>query len=151
TKYTVEESSWNPLIRKREIMDAYGALSQPGSPAVPAPPARPRHPLGLPAGSIRALLTFLILGTIAILLLMPKEKGIQVPPYLYYLTLLVIGSYFGARSHTPRPADSLEWSPLFLPRGSIRLLIILGFFGVLGWGYYQDRSFFDNIKLDQVA
>jgi hypothetical protein len=107
-----------------------------------------RYPLGLPAGSVRALLTFMVLGTVWTLLLMPAEKHVRVPLYLTYLMFLVIGSYFGARGAAPKAKDQAETPPLYLPRGSIRLLIILGFAGVCGYGYYRDHSFFENLKFD---
>jgi hypothetical protein len=107
-----------------------------------------RHPLGLPAGSVRALLTFMVLGTIWTLLLMPAEKNVKVPLYLTYLMFLVIGSYFGARGAAPKIKGLRETPPLYLPRGSIRLLIILGFAGVCGYGYFKDHSFFENLKFD---
>lgn len=106
-----------------------------------------RHPLGLPAGSVRALLTFMILGTVWALLLIPAEKG-KVPLYLGYLMFLVIGSYFGARGSAPKGKGVQESPPLYLPRGSIRFLIILGFAAVCGYGYWKDPSFFENFKYD---
>src|SRR5258708_5449550 len=118
-----------------------------GQPVMPARlPAR--HPLGLPAGSVRALLTFMVLGTVWTLLLMPAEKNVKVPLYLTYLMFLVLGSYFGARGAAPKIKGLQETPPLYLPRGSIRLVIILGFLGVCAYGYVKDHSFFENMKYD---
>lgn len=122
-------------------------MSQP-QPDVPiaaafVPPAlRPRQPLGLPAGSVRALLILMILGTVLTLLLMPKERNVSVPIYLYYLLFLTIGSYFATRGKSVGALPSAEPPPLYLPRGSIRLLIMVGFFGVLGFAFVKDPSGF---------
>jgi hypothetical protein len=118
-------------------------------PPPPTTPSRPRHPLGLPPGSVRALLTLMVLGTVWALLAMPAEKEIPVPLYLYYLTFLVIGSYFGTRSSAPRHAG--EAPPLYLPRGSIRLIIIVGFAAVIGWGFYRNPNFLERLRLDDVS
>jgi hypothetical protein len=107
------------------------------------PPAmRPRQPLGLPAGSVRALLILMILGTVVTLLLMPKERNVSVPIHLYYLLFLTIGAYFTTRGRPAAGAQAGEPSPLYLPRGSIRLLIIAGFFGVVGFAFVRDPSGF---------
>jgi hypothetical protein len=111
--------------------------------AAPSLPPRARHPLGLPAGSVRALLILMVMGTIWTLLLMPAERNVTVPIYLYYLLFLTTGAYFASRS---RPSDGVtgahEPPPLYLPRGSVRTLIILGFAVVLGAAIYKDRSGF---------
>lgn len=103
-----------------------------------AAPPRRRYPLGMPHGSVRALLILTILGTIGILLLMPAEKKITVPIYMYYLLFLSTGAYFGTRGR----ASSKEDSPLFLPRGTIRIVIVLGMLGVLGYALAQDPNGF---------
>jgi hypothetical protein len=114
-------------------------------PAAPTePPPRRRHPLGLPPGSVRALLILMIMGTIWLLLLMPEEKNIEVPLYLYYLQFLTLGSYFSARSNAPVGQHP---PPLYLPRGSIRTLIILGFLGVIGHLIYLDPGGFSHRQL----
>jgi hypothetical protein len=127
-----------------------GAAGVAGGYSAPAPPVYYRHPLGLPQGSVRALLTFMVLGTVWALLLMPAEKGkvVEVPLYLTYLMFLVIGSYFGSRSSVPKTKGQRESPPLYLPRGTIRLFIILGFLGVCGYGVYRDHTFFTNLKFD---
>ena len=121
-----------------------------GLPAVP-PPGSVRHPLGLPRGSVRAVLAFMVLGTVWTLLLIPAEKIPNgIPPYLFYLTFLILGSYFGARSSMPHVKGG-EPHPLFLPRGSIRALIIIGFIAACGLGYHHDREFFYRIKLGHAS
>lgn len=84
---------------------------------------RTLHALGLPAGSIRALLAILVSGTVwALLVLQPAE---EVPDYLRDLLFIIMGHYFAARH---RAADEPDPGPppLFLPRGSVRLLLVAG-------------------------
>src|SRR6266851_4385353 len=118
---------------------------RPASPGlVIRPGARvPRQPLGLPAGSVRALLTFMVLGLIWALMLLPEEKQIQIPLYLYYLMFLILGSFFAAHGQSiAGPA-----SPLYLPRGTLRTLIIAGFLAVLGYRYYVHQDIEDLLNV----
>jgi hypothetical protein len=81
------------------------------------------HAFGLPSGSIRALLAILIFGTVWALLLV--QPGEEVPAYLRDLLFIIMGHYFAARHRTsedPEPGPP----PLFLPRGSVRFLLIAG-------------------------
>jgi hypothetical protein len=116
------------------------------TPAALIAPKRIRHPMGLPRGSVRALLTFMVLGMIWLLLLLPEDKKVPVPIYLYYLMFLIIGHYFAARNDA-KPADGHpEPSPLHLPRGSIRILIVLGFVGVFAYSLYRNPEFLERLK-----
>lgn len=119
----------------------------------PLPHAGPvRHPLGLPRGSVRAVLAFMVLGTVWTLLLVPAEKvQAGIPPYLFYLTFLIVGCYFGARATAPYPLGPWERHPLYLPRGSIRALIILGFIGTFALAYHHDPEFYKRIRLGSVS
>jgi hypothetical protein len=103
-----------------------------------------RHALGLPAGSIRALLAFGVLALLWALLLnyvRQKGEGADLPKlpvdfiYLQYLMILILAHFFTAHGHTIGPKVSTG-SPLGLPRGSIRFLLLLG---VLGLAYYLWR------------
>ena len=81
------------------------------------------HAWGLPSGSIRARLAILIFGTVWVLLLV--EPGAEIPDYLRDLLFVIMGHYFAARhraSQDPEPGPP----PLFLPRGSVRVLLIAG-------------------------
>jgi len=81
------------------------------------------HALGLPSGSIRALLAILVFGTLWALLLV--QPGAEIPDYLRDLLFIIMGHYFAARhraSEDPEPSPP----PLFLPSGSVRLLLIAG-------------------------
>ncbi|MCS6850525.1 MAG: hypothetical protein NZ700_05065 [Gemmataceae bacterium] len=111
-----------------------------------AVPAYYRHPLGLPEGSIRSLMTLMVLGIVWTLLLLPKDRDVHIPVYLYYLMFLMLGHYFAARGQAPKVKGRGGASPLYLPRGTIRFLIVLGFVGVLGWGYYSNPNFLERLK-----
>jgi hypothetical protein len=83
------------------------------------------HALGLPSGSIRALLAILIFATTwALLILRPSR---EVPDYLRDLLFVIMGHYFASRRRVeggdgPDPGPP----PLFLPRGSVRLILVAG-------------------------
>jgi hypothetical protein len=86
------------------------------------------HALGLPAGSIRALLALLIFGTaLGLLALRPTE---EVPDYLRDLLFIIMGHYFASRHRAGMGVEEPGPSPLFLPRGSVRVLLIAGCLGV---------------------
>jgi hypothetical protein len=81
------------------------------------------HALGLPSGSVRALLAILIFATTwGLLVLKPSQ---EVPDYLRDLLLLIMGHYFVARRRTDSAAEPGP-PPLYLPRGSVRLLLVAG-------------------------
>lgn len=88
---------------------------------------RRKHALGLPEGSVRALLAVAIFATIWVLLVQhPRE---EVPDYLRDLLFIVMGHYFASRRRglaEPEPGPA----PLYLPRGSIRFVLFAGFAAV---------------------
>src|SRR5262249_30398950 len=94
-----------------------------------------RQPLGPPTGSVRAVLALMVFGTIWAILLLPEiQPGVRpvvaIPLYLYYLMFLILGHYFGMRAHHAATMPP-QAPPLHLPRGSLRLLFVLGFAAVL--------------------
>ena len=94
-----------------------------------------RHALGLPAGSIRATHTLLIVGLFCAMLLVPAKVLLPIPPYLIYLLFMVLGHYFAHRSGGN---DGSERQPLYLPRGCVRFLVMAGLIGTLAWCIYND-------------
>lgn len=89
--------------------------------STPARDWRTLHALGLPGGSVRALLALGVVGTVCGLLL--HDPGRPLPDHLESLLFVVLGHYFAARSQATRdPAAGPP--PLFLPRGSVRLLLV---------------------------
>jgi hypothetical protein len=119
----------------------------PMSTAVPAPP--PRHALGLPAGSIRALLALGILGYLWILALTPGEEGKPLWAtqraslafiYLQFLMVLIIAHFFTAHGRSIGPQVSTR-SPLGLPRGSVRFILLGGYLGLAYYLYTHQTKF----------
>ena len=87
------------------------------------------EPLGLPRGSVRAIIMILLAIATWYLML----TGERVPNYLLNLLIIVVGYYFAIRT-TFKGVGSLgsekieiEQDPLYLPKGFIRVFIILGF------------------------
>lgn len=114
----------------------------PGLEGAPPPPVRRRrHALGLPAGSVRALLTALVSGLLAAIIVSGKQE--RVPTlynYLWYLLFLIIAHYFAAHGNSIR-SHAEERSPLGLPRGFFRFLFIAGFVGLIAWLYREHQNF----------
>ena len=116
----------------------------------PAPaPAYQRHALGWPAGSIRALLAFGVLAYLWILALTPGKEGegplaqtraSQAFIYLQVLMVLILAHFFAAHGRTIGSHISPR-SPLGLPRGSVRLLLLAGYLG-LAYYMYHTKMFF---------
>jgi hypothetical protein len=101
-----------------------------------------RHALNLPAGSVRALHVLAIVGLICAIILVPPqnpENPVPIPPYLVYLLFLMIGHYFAAHGVTIATRDDPAPSPLYLPGGVVRILIILALGGTIGWKLYSDE------------
>jgi hypothetical protein len=90
----------------------------------------------MPAGSVRALLALMVLGLCWALMLLPEDRNVGIPLYLMYLVFLVLGHFFAAHGHSIAGPNAGQRSPLFLPRGTLRFLMIAGFLGVVGYRYY---------------
>ena len=103
---------------------------------VPAP--MKRHALRLPAGSVRAIHVLAIVGLVCAIILIPGNHTI--PPYLIYLLFMMIGHYFAAHGVTIATRDDLSPSPLYLPGGTIRALILVALVGCIGWKLYKDHD-----------
>jgi hypothetical protein len=90
-------------------------------------------PLNLPRGSVRAIMALALLGILWAFMLMGRE----IPLPLAFVTLVILGHYFGVRGAEVPGGEGASGgkSPLYLPRGSVRTLIILGFaaVGALLW------------------
>jgi hypothetical protein len=103
-----------------------------------AEPEVTRHPLGLPAGSVRATLAFIITGLFWTLLLIPDDKKIPIPLFMYFNTALVL-LFFFAHGHSIKKSED-DRSPWGLPRGTFRFLIVAGTAAVFGVYYYVHQS-----------
>jgi hypothetical protein len=103
-------------------------------------------PLGLPAGSVRALLTLIVVAVVVTNLARGRDLDL-----LWIETLLIaLAHYFTSRRFVELPPaviqkleqDGLiekEWQPLFLPRRTIRTLIVAAFVGLAIHLYNQQR------------
>jgi hypothetical protein len=114
----------------------------PGLDPASAPARAPRHALGLPAGSVRALLSFMVLGLLW--LIVWKWPGPELPleyVYLQYLMILILAHYFASHGSTIGARHLGDKQPLGLPRGSVRALLLLGFVGLVVWLFYTGHSF----------
>jgi hypothetical protein len=94
-----------------------------------------RHALGLPAGSIRATHTLIIVGLFCAVLLVHAKQVLPIPPYIVYLLFMVLGHYFAHRSGAIAGSD---YHPLYLPRGCVRFLVMAALIGTVGWCLYND-------------
>ena len=97
-----------------------------------------RHALGLPAGSVRALHVLIIVGLTCALIAWPGAQAVVIPPYLIYLIFLMMGHYFASHGVSIANRDTGQPSPLYLPGGTVRLLVILALGGAVGWKLYSN-------------
>jgi hypothetical protein len=103
-----------------------------------APPGYQRHALGLPAGSIRAILALGILGLLWLLVLRYDDNH-RLPLefiYLQFLMLLMLASYITAHGKTIGTHISPR-SPLGLPSGVVRILLMAGYLGLAAYMWYN--------------
>jgi hypothetical protein len=116
-------------------------------PAPAFPP--PRHALGLPAGSVRAMLALSVLGLLWLLALQPMPgKGqplgqIELPTVfmdLQILMVLILAHFFAAHGHSIR-THAEQRSPLGLPRGSVRFLLLAGYLALAVYLYRTQPKF----------
>jgi hypothetical protein len=73
-----------------------------------------------------------------VLVLAQFNDKIEVPLFLYFLTAMVL-LFFGSHGYSIG-GHMNAGSPLHLPRGSIRFLLIVGTIGVFAWMYYKDPT-----------
>ena len=96
-----------------------------------------RNTLGLPPGSIRALLTLMTVGFIIV----QTARGVRVSLLWFESLMIVLAHYFAHRRFVPlspamreqlKAADLIEddTHPLHLPKHSLRTLIVLSFVGL---------------------
>jgi hypothetical protein len=119
----------------------------PGAPP-PAPAVPPRHALGLPAGSIRAILAFSVLAMLWAIALRPligqqSLADFKLPlefVYLQILMVLILAHFFAAHGGSIGPQAGGR-SPLGLPRGSVRFLLLAGYLGLAVYLYRTQPKF----------
>jgi hypothetical protein len=109
-------------------------------------PSRNRPPLGLPPGSVRALLTLLIVAVVIV----EVVREHVVPPLWTETLMIALAHYFTSRRFVQLPPDVIrrmeqegtlerEVHPLYLPRHSIRAIIVLAFVGLAVYLYRTNR------------
>ena len=110
---------------------------------------KPRHALGLPAGSIRAILALGVLGYLWLLVLSPAKDGGSLLAgaqasrafiYLQVLMVLILAHFFTAHGKTIGGAVS-DRSPLGMPRGSVRFFLLAAYLGLAYYMYHQKLEF----------
>jgi hypothetical protein len=103
-----------------------------------------RHPLGLPPGSIRAVLALMIAGLFWLFLALPDSfpQEEKVPLFLYVLLAMVF-LFFGSHGHTIGRHLTGQ-SPLYLPRGILRATLLIGSAALIGWLYYTNPERLTN-------
>jgi hypothetical protein len=88
---------------------------------------------------VRAVLALMIAGLFwTVLILAERNPAVEVPLFLYFLTGMVL-LFFGSHGYTIG-SHMNAGSPLHLPRGSIRFLLLVGAIGVFAWMYYKDPT-----------
>ncbi|MEX1096059.1 MAG: hypothetical protein WED34_08415 [Planctomycetales bacterium] len=121
------------------------ATSQMGGAEQPRKSGR-RPPLGLPAGSVRALLTLIIVGVVVVRTLREQPMGLLLAETL----MVALAHYFTSRRLVKLPPGmkvQLEAEghldrddrPLYLPRHSVRVLIVGAFIGAAGYMAWSER------------
>lgn len=116
-----------------------------GANPLPSVPVQIPQPLGLPKGSVRATLALFLSATMWYMVI----KGQQPPTILIESVLLVVAFYFGTRSMAPAagasaaapgpspPPAAPGHEPLYLPRGSVRTVLLFGFFSVIVYVWFR--------------
>lgn len=120
------------------------------SPTSPSPPSATqiRHPLGWPGGSVRALVTIIIVFFIC------YQTAVGAPVKLLWTEtlMIVLAHYFASRRFVPisdelkhqleaRGVIESDENPLHLPRHSVRFLIVAAFVGLGVYLYRVNRLF----------
>jgi len=95
----------------------------------------PRPPLGLPPGSIRGLLALQIVILFWVFLLAPAERVTPIPLNLYFLLSFVM-VFFVSHGKSIARKDDATPSPLWLPGGTLRFVILIGTGAVFAYVLY---------------
>ncbi len=105
-----------------------------------------RPPLNLPHGSVRALLTLLIVAVV----IAQVARGEHISTLWTETLMIALAHYFGTRRFIKLPPELLhrleaegafetELHPLYLPKNSIRTIIFVSFFGLAVYLWLQNR------------
>ncbi len=103
-------------------------------------------PLGLPTGSVRALLTLLIVGVVVV----QTVRGQEIELLWAETLMIALAHYFTTRRFLNLPPEVIrrlaeeghvetEANPLFLPRYSIRIILLAAFVGLAVYLYQKNQ------------
>jgi hypothetical protein len=106
----------------------------------------PRSALGMPAGSVRAVLALMVVGLICAMMLIPPRDPAKpsIPAYLLYLLFLILGSYFASRGSSRGESDAWHRQPLHLPRGFVRIVLLAALMGTSIYRFTTEPSAFEK-------
>src|SRR5262245_44180752 len=107
-----------------------------------------RPPLSLPNGSVRALLTLLVVAVVVAQVARQKE----IEPLWTETLMIALAHYFTSRRFVHLPQEAIrhlereghieiERNPLYLPRHTIRAVILLAFAGLAVYAYQTTQLF----------
>lgn len=107
-----------------------------------------RHPLGLPSGSVRALMTLIVVAVTCC----DVVTGKDIEPVWTETLMVALAYYFTSRRFLQLPPEVLqrletdgvipkEPLPLYLPKGTIRIAILAAFFGVAAYQFQHGQLF----------
>jgi|HubBroStandDraft_6_1064221.scaffolds.fasta_scaffold11285_4 hypothetical protein len=122
-----------------------------------AGPAGKRPPLGMPAGSVRALLCLIIVAFLVI----QTARGVRVDVVWSEALMIMLAHYFTTRRFVPLSNElrakleasgeiEPDESPLYLPKHSVRILLITAF-GGLAWYLYDHGRLFEPQSLSLLV
>lgn len=111
-------------------------------------------PLGLPTGSVRALLTLTCVAVVVV----NTARGRELDLFWVEALLISMAHYFTSRRFVSLPPATVrqlesdgilerESQPLFLPKGSIRALIMAAFIGLGVYLYQNHRERLSDVNV----
>jgi hypothetical protein len=98
-----------------------------------------RHAFGMPAGSVRALLGFGVLGLLWFLALRSPRQLPEVFVSLMFVMILILAHYYTAHGRSTGSGVSRRHA-LGLPAGSVRFLLLVGFLGLAYFLYHNESQ-----------
>ena len=144
----IPERSQEDRELSRRLMSAQMSASGPLHVRPRPKPAAKQPPLGLPAGSVRALLCLVIVS----FLVVQTARGIRVDVVWSEALMITLAHYFTTRRFVPLSRElrakleaegeiEPDEGPLYLPRHSVRVLLIAAFVGLGLYLHSQGRLF----------
>ena len=129
--------SWSTSCRPQPMTPAAGRPeSRTRSQAASPLDWRRLYAFGWPEGSVRALMALIVFGCLWCFLVLHPDQ--EVPEYLRDLLFIILGHYFAVRSRQPTSTEAGP-PPLYLPRGSVRVILVAGFVVTAVLLYRQGR------------